>query len=347
MAVKAFINELWFKVSMSLPGSLQVGLTGGEPVVIRGRSLDPSIQLLAHYSAGQPSLDTLPIDIARAAAAAGYAALSGPPRREIAVRDIQLDGSQAALPARVCLPEHGRANGVLVLFFHPGGWVFGDLNSGHSFCAQISARAGATVVSVDYRLAPEHPFPAAVDDAIAAYEWALSNALDLNCDPEKIIVAGESAGGNLAAAICQHAKSAGLRQPCGQYLASPVTDLKNRSASYTELGDSFPLTADLMEWFIDKYVAPSHADDVRASVLLAADLTGLAPAIVITAGFDPLVDEGAAYAERLAASGVPVTYHCESGSGHGILTMAGLSRSCKAASDRCTALLVDFIAALE
>ena len=347
MAVKEWLSRLWFKVSMSLPGPLQIVLAGGKPIVIRGHRLDPSIQLLAHYSAGQPSLDTLPIDIARAAAAAGYAALSAPPRQEITVRDLQLDGAQEALPARVCVPVRGQANGVLVLFFHPGGWVIGDLNSGHSFCTEVAARTGATVVSVDYRLAPEHPFPTAVDDAIAAYEWALSNAADLNCNPEKIIVAGESAGGNLAAAICQQAKSSGLPQPCGQYLVSPVTDLKHRSASYTELGDAFPLTADLMEWFIDNYVDPSHADDVRASVLLATDLTDLAPAIVVTAGFDPLVDEGAAYAQKLCASGVPVTYHCESGSGHGVLTMAGLSRSCKSASDRCIALLVDFIATLE
>ncbi len=347
MAVKAWLSRLWFKLSMSLPGALQVALAGGKPIVIRGHRLDPSIQLLAHYSAGQPSLDTFPIDIARTAAAAGYAALSAPPRQEITLRDLELDGAQGALPARVYLPLDNQANGVLILFFHPGGWVIGDLNSGHSFCTQIAARTGATVVSVDYRLAPEHPFPAAVDDAIAAYEWALSNAPDLNCNPEKIIVAGESAGGNLAAAICQQAKSAGLPQPCGQYLVSPVTDLKHRSASYTELGDAFPLTADLMEWFIDNYVDPSHADDARASVLLATDLTALAPAIVITAGFDPLVDEGAAYAKQLSESGVPVTYHCESGSGHGILTMAGLSRSCKAASDRCIALLVDFVATLE
>jgi acetyl esterase/lipase len=234
----------------------------------------------------------------------------------------------------------------MVLFFHPGGWVIGDLDSGHAFCTEVCAASGATVISVAYRLAPEHRFPCAADDAIAAYYWALENAASYDCDPAKIIVAGESAGGNLAAVVCQQAKLAGRQQPLCQFLVSPVTDVKNRSESYKDLSDAFPLTASLMEWFIANYIASEEqAGDPKASPLLATDFAGLAPAVVVTAGFDPLVDEGAAYARKLKEGGARVQYHCETGAGHGILTMAGLSRSCGAASDRCVRLLVDQIAA--
>lgn len=235
----------------------------------------------------------------------------------------------------------------VVLFFHPGGWVVGDLDSGHAFCTEVCAASGATVISVDYRLAPEHKFPCAADDAIEAYYWVLENVASYNGDPSKIIVAGESAGGNLAAVVCQQAKLAGRQQPLCQFLVTPVTDVKNRSESYKDLSDAFPLTARLMEWFIAHYIATKEqAGDPKASPLLAADFSDLAPAIVVTAGFDPLVDEGAAYAKKLEEAGVEVKYHCETGAGHGILTMAGVSRSCGAASNRCIGLLIDRIAAI-
>lgn len=347
MSLKSYFSGMWFKVSLALPGPFQVALAGGKPMVARGHSMDPSVQLLAHYSAGQPALNSLPVETARAAGSAGYAALSAPPRKDVLSEDRTIVCDTSSIEVRVCSPTDRVDNDVLVLFYHPGGWVIGDLDSGHAFCTEVSGRTGATVISVDYRLAPESPFPAAAEDAFAAYDWAIRNAHEFGADPNRIIVAGESAGGNLAAAICQFARSTGLPQPCGQYLVSPVLDLKNRSKSYSEIDNAFPLTAELMEWFIGHYTDLDDADDVRASPLLAQDFSGLAPAIVVTAGFDPLVDEGAAYAEKLSAAGVEVTYVCEHSAGHGILTMSGLSRSCMAASDRCVRLLTDFIGSID
>jgi acetyl esterase/lipase len=347
MSLKQYLSGLWFKIAMSLPGPLQVVLAGGAPVTARGNTMDSSVQLLAHFSAAHPSLDTYPIDIARAAGSAGYSVLSRPPRSNVETADIEIDCASGLIPARITKPIGGRTSETMVLFFHPGGWVIGDLDSGHAFCTEVCAASGATVISVDYRLAPEHRFPCAADDAIAAYYWALESAASYGCAPAKIIVAGESAGGNLAAVVCQQAKLAGRQQPLSQFLVSPVTDVKNRSESYTDLSDAFPLNANLMEWFIANYIsAEEEAGDPKASPLLATDFSDLAPAIVVTAGFDPLVDEGAAYATKLKEAGVDVQYHCETGAGHGILTMAGLSRSSGAASDRCVSLLVDQIAAL-
>lgn len=347
MSIKQYLSGLWFKIAMSLPAPVQVMLTGGESIIARGNNMDPAVQLLAHFSAAHPSLDTYPVDIARAAGSAGYAALSRPPKLNVQTIELEIDGAAGPIPARMTRPTGDRSSETVVLFFHPGGWVIGDLDSGHAFCTEVCVVSGATVISVDYRLAPEHQFPAAADDAIAAYYWTVDNAASFNCDPTKIIVAGESAGGNLAAVVCQQVKLADRQQPLGQFLVSPVTDVKNRSESYKDLSDAFPLTASLMEWFITNYIpGEEQAGDAKASPLLATDFSGLPPAIVVTAGFDPLVDEGAAYARRLKEAGVEIQYRCETGAGHGILTMAGLSRSCGAASDRCLKLLVDQIASL-
>lgn len=335
MAFTDVIREKVFRFKMSLPGALQVRMAGGQPIVVRGRTMDPSLQLLAHMSAGQPTLDSYPIDIARAASAAGYAAFSGPANESVSVRDTVISNDGSDLPIRIYTPRGSSSPMPVVVFFHPGGWVIGDLESGHRFCTELCNRSCAVVVSVNYRLAPEHVFPAAVEDALFAYKWAIEHAAELGGDAGGIWVAGESAGANLAAVVCLLARDEGLAQPSGQILISPVTDVQSRHASYDDLSDAFPLTAELMEWFISHYIASEeYAGDFRASPLLAKNLEGLAPALIVTAGFDPLLDEGEAYARRLAEAGVEVRYHCENGAGHGIATMLGVSRSCWAAGDR-------------
>ncbi len=344
MSIVEFIREKIFQLKMSLPGSLQVKLAGGSPVVIRGRTLDPSLQLFAKLSEGQPTIDTMPVDVARAASAAAYSALASPARKNISIREEQIPAPEGLLPCRIYAPISPIEKSPTIIYFHPGGWVIGDLNTGHSYCTELCSRAAATVVSIDYRLAPENKFPAAVEDAMTAYEWVLENASRLGGDEKKVIVAGESAGANLAAVICQQAMHHRLQQPLCQFLISPVTDCKNRGLSYQDYSSAFPLTSETMEWFIRSYLScDAEALDERASPLLADNLEGLATAIIVTTGFDPLLDEGTAYADRLRSAGVSVHYHCEDSCGHGISSMSGLSRSCKAASDRSVKILLEVL----
>jgi len=333
MTISEHLQQTLFRIMMALPKKIQVLLAGGTPVVARENALDPALQLLAHLSAEQASLQDLPINEARAAAAAGYAAFAGPGCTKVTVSDSFIVSPDFNIPVRIFRPS-GRQSQAAILYFHPGGWVVGSRDTGQDFCSALCSRSNTLLISVDY-LAPENKFPAAVEDAFFAYQWLIKSCQELGVDPQKIVVAGESAGGNLAAVVCQLALQDKLPQPCAQVLISPATDLAGRSSSYSELNNAFPLTAQAMEWFIGCYLEnDSDAMDTRASPLLSDQLQGLPPACIITAGFDPLVDEGYAYAKKLKKAGVKVAYHCEESSGHGICTMAGLSRSTAAASNR-------------
>ncbi|WP_230210265.1 alpha/beta hydrolase [Streptomyces kaniharaensis] len=200
----------------------------------------------------------------------------------------------------------GEASGLLV-FFHGGGWVVGSRASHDHVARFLAKRAWVRVLSVEYRLAPEHVFPAAADDALAAFDFAHAEAGDLGADPERIAVGGDSAGGNLAAVAALRAVRRGGPSPVFQLLLYPAADASARRPSRELFADGFSLTSDDMDWFVDHY-APERADrtDPRLSPLLAEDLSGLPPAYVGTAGFDPLRDEGEAYAEALRAAGVTV-----------------------------------------
>jgi acetyl esterase/lipase len=194
----------------------------------------------------------------------------------------------------------------VVAYFHGGGWVLGSEESDDPLCRDLCARADAIVVSVNYRHAPEARFPAAVDDALAAVRWIAEHAEELGGVPGQLAVAGWSAGGNLAAVTCQQARDAGGPRIAGQVLLCPVTDCDFGRSSYRENGEDYFLTAALMHWFWDHYADPADRTDPMVSPLRASDLSGLPPALVVTAEFDPLRDEGLAYGEALAAAGVPV-----------------------------------------
>jgi len=218
----------------------------------------------------------------------------------------------------------GTALPVLV-FYHGGGWVIGDLDTHDVQCRQITAEAGITVVAVDYRLAPEHKFPAAVDDAWAATRWVVAHASELGVDARRVAVAGDSAGGNLAAVVAIMARDAGGPAIALQVLIYPVTDVGAESKSYRDFAEGYMLTRDGMRWFTNHYLkSPGEAQDWRVSPLRAASLAGLPPALVITAGFDPLRDEGAAYASRLTDAGVQVDYINYGGMIHGFMPMGKL-----------------------
>ncbi|CAM3998768.1 alpha/beta hydrolase [Nocardiopsis gilva] len=280
------------------------------------------------------------------AAAAPNGAVQGP---DVAlVRDLSAPGPAGSIPLRHYRPDPDRvAPGVV--YFHGGGFVLGDLDSHDHVCRIIAARTGAVVVSVDYRLAPEHPFPAAPDDAFAATRWVAENAAQLGIDPERLAVAGDSAGGCLAAAVSLLARDEGGPAIAYQALVYPVVDHDGGSSgrqypSRVENGDGYFLTSVEMEWFGEQYIAaPADRHDVRASPIRAASLEGLPPALVLTADFDPLRDEGEEYARALASAGVPTTTVRINDGIHGIL---GFGQFLSAARRAETALVSALRAAL-
>ncbi|MFB6296440.1 MAG: alpha/beta hydrolase [Halobacteriales archaeon] len=210
----------------------------------------------------------------------------------------------------------------VLTFYHGGGWVIGTLDTHEPICRALAGAADCVVVSVDYRLAPEHPFPAALEDCYAATRWVSDNAATLHADPDRVAVGGDSAGGNLAAAVAQACRDHGGPELVHQLLVYPVTDHAFDTDSYAENAEGYFLTRADMEWFWDHYLdSRFDGNNPYASPLRARDLGGLPPASVVTAGFDPLRDEGIAYAKRLDAAGVAVEHHHYDGAIHGFFGM--------------------------
>jgi acetyl esterase len=217
------------------------------------------------------------------------------------------DGSAGGVPSRLYLPAEASAPGPLLIYYHGGGWARGSLTTHDAGCRLLAHLSGVRILSVDYRLAPEHPFPAGADDALAAYAEVSTNAGDFGADTARLAVGGDSAGGNLAAVTAQSVRNRGLRPAAFQLLIYPVTDLAGKTESYRTFSTGFSLTERNMDWYADQYVPdPGRRDDPRVSPLRAASLAGLPPAYVATALADPLRDEGEAYARRLAEAGVRV-----------------------------------------
>ena len=289
-------------------------------------TLDPSAAHIVQLfrEAGRPPLDTLSPTDARIAYLMGRAVTQPEPPELQSVKPLTVPGPAGPIPLRVYTPNGITGQDALapgLVFFHGGGWVIGDLDSHDTVCRQLAAGADRIVVAVDYRLAPEHKFPAAIDDAIAATDWIAANAMQLGIDANRIVVGGDSAGGNLAAAVALHARDHGPKLS-GQMLVYPVTELAMSHPSHSEPETSVLLTHTVMRWFRDHYVnSDSDHADWRGSPLRAADLKGLPPAIVVTAGADPLRDEGNEYADKLEAAGVEVTHRNWPGQFHGFFTM--------------------------
>jgi len=286
-------------------------------------ALDPQAQALLDLVAafGMPALSTLSVEDARKALVQ-MGELSGPEPEPVAkVEDRLIPGPAGQIPVRVYTPQGSGSFPVLV-WFHGGGFALGSIDIVDEFCRALTNAAGCITVSVDYRLAPEHKFPAAVDDCYTATKWVAENANAIGSDPTRIAVGGDSAGGNLAAVVALMARDRGTPPLVYQLLVYPVTNFAFDTPSHREYADGYFLTKDDMTWFCNLYLR-SEADSHNpyASPLQAQDLRGLPPALVITGEFDPLRDEGEAYAARMREAGVPVACKRYSGMIHGFLSM--------------------------
>ncbi|MGE0797852.1 MAG: alpha/beta hydrolase [Lautropia sp.] len=251
--------------------------------------------------------------------------LVAPPLPVASVETREIASRGGALPVRIYRPTGQAAGAPLLVFFHGGGWALAGLDGYDANCRRLAAKAGCVVVSVAYRLAPEHRFPAAVEDAWDGFRWCVEHAAELGASPDRVAVGGDSAGGNLAAVVAQLCRDDGRHRLALQILIYPCTDLVGDWPSFERNRTGNMLTTAALQMFIEQYV-PSAADrrDPRASPMHAASLAGLASALVVSAEFDPLVDENAAYAERLQAAGVPVRYHCFAGMIHPFFTLGGV-----------------------
>lgn len=304
--------------------------------------LDPQARAMLDAMAAMPSPDfsTLRAADFRAALAAmpGFA----PGDAIAAQHDLTLDGAAGPLRARLYRPDDSAAL-PLVIYFHGGGFVLCGLDSHDNICRSLARRSGALVLSVDYRLAPEARFPAAADDAVAAVRWANAHAAQLGADPARIAVAGDSAGGNLAAVACQQLRGSGiaLRHQLLLYPWLDCTDAATGSASYRECATGYFLSAAELDWYRAQYLANrADAADVRASPLHQRDLHGLPPATIITAEFDPLRDQGEAYGEALQRAGNSATVRRWPGQFHGFASMQGALDAASHALDAAAAALV-------
>jgi len=238
------------------------------------------------------------------------------------IEDIRIPGPAGEIPARVYSASAAKTPQPTVAYFHGGGWVQGDLETHHGLCARLAKHAGVLVVAVDYRLAPEHKFPAAVEDCLAAYRWLRTKGRDVGADLSRVAVAGDSAGGNLSAVVSQLAASAGVPAPTCQVLIYPAVDFSLETSSHRELADGHVIPRDRILWYMEQYLK-SDADksDLRASPLRAPSLEGQPPAMIVTAGFDPLRDEGRAYGDRLREAGVDVVYREYPGQIHAFVSL--------------------------
>lgn len=304
--------------------------------------LDPQAKALLDLMVerGVPPTHTLSPQDARRFYLERRSATQPEPRAVAEVRNLSATGPHGAIPLRLYRPANTARPAPTLVYYHGGGWTMGDLDTHDVLCRQLADESGFVVVAVDYRMGPEHRFPAAVDDVLAATRWLQAQADTLGLDASRFAVGGDSAGGNLAAVVALAWRDAGEAVPLKfQLLIYPATDMRLAAPSHTTNGQGYLLTADTIQYFRGHYIGPEQYGDWRASPLLHADLSGLPPALVITAGFDPLRDEGRQYADALSAAGSAAQYICFERQIHGFITMGRLLDEAHTAVGLCAAAL--------
>ena len=329
MSLQATIAKLLLK----LPASWKVKMAGGAPVELGGRTLDPNFQFIAHGAANQPPMSSLEPEIAQAGAIEGLAMFAAKPEPGVSFEDTTIPGQDGhEIPVRLYKPADQDPAAPMLAYWHMGGGVILNVEACHAFCSMIANVAKCPVVSVDYRLAPQHKFPAGLEDCISAYDWTLKNAEKYGAPSGRAAIGGDSMGGNFTAIIAQESTRRGMPKPDLQLMIYPATDLVTEFPSAMTYGETYPLSTDTMQWFMQQYL-PEEFD--RANVLLSpaqeTRLEGLPPAIIATAGFDPLVDDGAAYAKKLEEAGVPVTFKCYDSLAHGFTAFTAVAPAAREA----------------
>jgi acetyl esterase len=340
--VQEVVTNVGVKAIPWIPTPAKRVMFGGRAIIIDGNTLDPTLQLmLSGLRLG--GIDGLVVNsdpvASRAWMRQSLLALPGP-QIHVTVDELMLPGPAGEIAARHYQPASGEATDLLV-FYHGGGWALGDLDTADALCRLTSRDAGVHVLSIDYRLAPEHPAPAAIDDAYAAFKWACEHAGELGATPGRVAVGGDSAGGNLAAVVCQLTRDEGGPAPLLQWLMYPRTDFTAQTRSLSLFARGFVLTKRDIDWFNAQYLRGTGIDpaEPRMSPLLAESLSGLAPALIAIAGFDPLRDEGQRYAMALQAAGTAVDLRYMGSLTHGFASLFQLGGdSAAATSDMISAL---------
>lgn len=321
---------------MRLPEGIQSRLAGPKPIESDGSTLHPELRLLLKLRelAGSRRLCDLPPKITRRQLARERLIHCAKPIPVGQVRDFVIPGtsSHPSIPVRHYVPgELGDKAPPLLVFLHGGGFVLCDLDSHDEACRFLCSQVGIQILAVDYRLAPEFPFPAALEDAETAFSWAVRHAESLGADPKRVMIGGDSAGGNLAAALAHQCRETGGEVPFLQFLIYPAVDRTTEYESLTRFGSGFLLTRADIDWFTQQYAQGVDPSDPRCYPLFAKDLSGLAPALVVTAGFDPLRDEGEAYARHLQSAGTRCELIRSPRMLHGFINLIGVSPACRSA----------------
>lgn len=326
--------------TLNLPDPFLKALGRSRLKPVDGRILDSQLAALLKLDElmGTSDPSQYPPPVSRQRMRESIQVVASPPLKNVQSRDFDIPGPAGAIPARYYEPDEINPSSPLVLYMHGGGWALGDLDTHDSFCRLIASKSNVRVVAIDYRLAPEHPFPAAPDDCVAAFRWLAAHAADFGGDPKRIAVMGDSAGGNLSAVVALETRKDAIR-PALQVLIYPGTAGSRELPSRTKLGDGYMLTKKAIDWFRGHYMPEGvDAQNTRYAVLFAEDLGDAPRALVYTAGFDPLRDEGEAYADRLRDAGVATKYLCFDSMIHGFVNMEG---ACAAAAEAVESLCAD------
>jgi acetyl esterase len=305
-----------------MPEDEALAFLAAHRISMGGRTMDPKAQLVGEFvkSIRVPGVYP-PLPELRQQLRTMVTLMDEPAPALASIEDVKIPGPAGTIPARVYDAASGGGPRPALVYLHGGGWVQGDLETHHGLCARIAQRAGIVVVAIDYRLAPESKFPAAVEDCVAAYRWARAHGREVGVDQSRVGIGGDSAGGNLSAVVSQLAKAAGLPVPTCQVLIYPATDFSMGTPSHRELENGHIIPRERIVWYAQQYLrGEADKKDPRVSPILG-DLRGQPPALIITAGFDPLRDEGHEYAKALEKAGVDVQYHEYPGQIHAFVSL--------------------------